>query len=68
MAIMQFDDCIVRNSLNSNKFVIICEPEAMLRNHLVRGYNEKIFYAETKGNSEIVNQIEFHATEKNEIS
>ena len=67
MAIMQFDDCIVQKSLNRNKFEIICHPEAMLRNHLIRGYNEKIFYAESFGSSERVSEIEFHAAEKNQI-
>ena len=39
----------------------------MLRNQMIRGYNEKIFYALRIGNSERVMQIEFHASEKNEV-
>ena len=38
--------------MNKKQFKIICQPEAMVRRHLVRGYNEKIFYAETSGNAE----------------
>ena len=52
MVILQFDDSIVQASLNSNTFEVICEPESMIRRHLVRGYNEKIFFAETQGNTE----------------
>lgn len=52
MLIIQFNDCIVEASLNNRTFKVICEPEAMIRRHLVRGYNEKIFFAETSGNAE----------------
>lgn len=40
----------------------------MVRRHLVRGYNEKIFYAETQGNAEKVYQLEFHTSKPNEIN
>ena len=47
MLIIQYNDCIVQASLNKQIFKIISQPQAMLRRHLVRGYNEKIFFAET---------------------
>ena len=40
----------------------------MLRRHHVRGYNEKIYYAESSGNSEKIQQIEFHNSKLNEIT
>ena len=52
MFIVQFNDCIVQASLEKKQFKIICEPEAMVRRHLVRGYNEKVFFAESSGNAE----------------
>ena len=68
MMIIQFNDCIVQASLNRPTFKIICKPEAMLRRHMVRGYNEKIFYAESIGNAEKIYQLEFHHLQSNEIS
>lgn len=50
MLIIQFNDSIVQASLNRNFFKLVCNPETMIRRHLVRGYNEKIFYAESSGN------------------
>ena len=34
---------------------------------MVRGYNEKIFYAESHGASEKLNQLEFHSSRKNTL-
>ena len=67
MLVIQFNDCIVKASLNKPIFSIICEPAAMLRRHMVRGYNEKIFFAESSGNAEKIYQLEFHPT-KNELN
>ena len=47
---------------------MICRPETMVRRHLVRGYNEKIYYAETQGNTEKIKQLEFHVSIPNEIT
>ena len=68
MFIVQFNDCIVQASLNEPIFKVICEPEAMIRRHLVRGYSEKIFYAESSGNAEKIMQLEFHKSKPNEIT
>ena len=57
---MQYNDCIVQASLNKQIFKIISLPEAMLRRHIVRGYNEKIFFAETQGQAEKICQLSFH--------
>ena len=67
MIILQFDDSIVQASLNLNSFEVICEPESMIRRHLVRGYNEKIFFAETQGNTEKIQKLEFHQTKANSV-
>lgn len=38
----------------------------MIRRHLVRGYNDKVFFAETSGsNTEKIYQLEFHPTQSN---
>lgn len=60
MIILQFNDCIVQASLNKKIFKVICEPKAMLRRHLVRGYNEKVYFAESSGNTEKIYELEFH--------
>ena len=68
MLIIQFDDCIVQASLNKNMFKVICKPEAMVRRHVVRGYNEKVYFAETSGNAEKIHQLDFHTSKPNEIT
>ena len=40
----------------------------MIRRHLVRGYNEKIFFAESSGNVDKIFQVEFHPSKANEIT
>ena len=40
----------------------------MVRRHLVRGYNEKVFYAESSGNAEKIQQLEFHPSKADEIT
>ena len=67
MLIIQFDDCIVESSLNNRTFKVICSAEAMIRRHLVRGYNEKIFFAETSGNAEKIQMLEFHPSRHNKL-
>ena len=67
IVIMQYNSCIVQLSLNKPIFKIICEPEAMVRRHMVRGYNEQVYFAESFGNAEKIYQIEFHPHLKNEI-
>jgi len=53
MFIIQYNDCIVEASLNNKKhFVEIVDSKSMIRRHLIRGYNERVFLAETSGNAE----------------
>lgn len=68
IVIVQFNSTIVQLSLNKPTFKIICEPEAMVRRHMVRGYNEQVYFAESSGNAEKIFQIEFHPHFKNEIT
>ena len=65
MVIMQFNDSIVMNSLNRTKFEIICKPEAMVRRHMVRGYDEKVYYCESHGSAEKIFQLGFHSSREN---
>ena len=67
MLLIQYNDTIVQASLNDNIFELIVEPEQMLRRHIVRGYNEKLYYCETSGNVDKVCEIEFHPTKPNQI-
>ena len=67
MLIIQYEDSIVQTSINTNTAQVICEPTAMIRRHMVRGFNEKVFYAETMGTAEKVQMLEFHKTIPNEL-
>ena len=58
----------MKASLNKKIFKVISEPQAMLRRHMIRGYNEKIFFAETSGNAEKIYQIELHNSMANEVT
>ena len=40
----------------------------MIRRHLVRGYNEKVFYAETASSAVKIQELEFHKSNPNEIT
>lgn len=51
MLIMQFNDCVVQASLNVPSFKFLCQPQDMIRRHLVRGYEEKVFYVENAGSA-----------------
>ena len=67
MFIIQFNDSIVQASLNERIFKFLCAPKAMIRRHLVRGYNEKVFFAESVGNADKLHELEFHKANPNEI-
>ena len=40
----------------------------MVRRHLVRGYNEQVYYAETTGNAEKIFKLELHANKIGEVT
>ena len=66
--IVQFNDCIAQASLNLHTFEIICEPEDMVRRHMIRGYNDKIFFAESSGNVDKIQKLEFHSSDAYKIT
>ena len=69
MMIIQYNDSIVSASLNDkNNFDEICGSQAMLRRHLIRGYNDKIFYAESTGNSEKIQELTLHNSKAETVS
>ena len=70
MLIIQFNDTILSASLNKNHYKIkfLTEPQAMIRRHLVRGYNEKVYFAESLGNAVKIQELEFHRSNRNEIT
>ena len=63
MFVIQYNDCVVTASLNDKKnFVEQCGPQAMLRRHLIRGYSDRVFYAETSGNAEKIFELGLHGS------
>ena len=58
--VMQFNDCIIQGCLNDQSLKFICKPHTMMKRHIVRGYNEKIFFAERQGHVEKIQQVQFH--------
>ena len=39
----------------------------MTRRHLIRGYNEKVFYAASSGNSEKIFKVEMHPSKPDAV-
>ena len=39
----------------------------MLRQHLIRGYSDKVFYAESNGNTEKIFQINLHSNKRDTV-
>ena len=67
MLIIQFNDCIVQASLNDNFFKLICQSDSMLTLHMLLGYNEKVYFAETCGSYDKISLVEFHPSKSNQI-
>ena len=67
MVILQFNDSIASVSLNTSKMAIVSKPKDMVRRHMVRGYDEKIFFCESNGTSETIVELELNSKQKNEI-
>ena len=67
MLIIQFNDSIVKVSLNTGKMKIVCEPSSMVRLHMVRGYEERIFFCESNGASEAIIELDLNSKKKNSI-
>lgn len=68
MLIIQFNDCIVQASFNEAIFKVICRPDNMIRRHMIRGYNEKVYFAQSHGTSQKIQQLAFHVSKSNEIT
>ena len=67
--IMQFNDIICSASLNEKKdWQEWCEPTSMVKRHLVRGYNEQVYFAETSGNAEKIFKLELHSSKVGEVT
>ena len=61
--IIQYNDSIATASLTDKKdFREVCGAQAMLRRHLIRGYSDRVFYAESTGNAEKLFQLNLHNT------
>ena len=58
--IMQFNDVVVSSSLNENKWQEWCVASDMVKRHLVRGYQEQVYYAESSGSAEKIYKLEMH--------
>ena len=57
MVIIQFNDSMAYVSLNSSKMQVISKSKEMVRRHMVRGYDEKIFYCENNGTSDSIQEL-----------
>ena len=69
MFIIQYNDSIASASLtDKHNFVEWCGPQAMLRRHLIRGYSDRVFYAESTGNAEKIIQLSLHNTKPETVS
>ena len=67
--IIQFNDSIFSISLNNKiDWKQQCEPNSMVRRHLVRGYNDQVFFGETSGNAEKIWKLELHAGKIGEMT
>ena len=40
----------------------------MVKRHLVRGYNEQVYFAETSGNAEKIYKLELHTSKVGEVT
>ena len=67
MVVIQYKGSIVAASLNTHRQEIICESGAMVRQHMVRGYKEKIFYCESHGSTQKITQVELDSETQNLI-
>ena len=66
---MQFNDIICTASLNEKRsWEEVCKAKDMVKRHLVRGYCEQVYYAETAGNAQKVFKLEQHSTKAGEIT
>ena len=64
IAIMQYSDCIVSASLNDRSgWKELCSPSDMVRRHLVRGYKDQVYFAETSQNAATIYKLEIHKEE-----
>ena len=46
---------------------VICLPDVMVRRHMVRGFNEKVFYFERQDNEDRLMQLEIDSQNKDKI-
>ena len=68
MLIIQYNHSIVNVSLNTGKMEIVSKPSSMVRLHMVRGYDERIFYCESNGASEAIIELDLNPKEKNKVT
>ena len=69
MLVMQYNDVIVSASLNNkNHWQEWNTRTAMVRRHLIRGYNDQIYFAETVGNAEKIYKLELHSSKIGEVT
>ena len=51
----------------AGKMEVICQPDAMVRRHLVRGFNEQVFYFERQDGADKIIRIKFDPENKNQF-
>ena len=49
------------------KMEVICQPDAMVRRHMVRGFNEQVFYFESQDSADKIIQIKIDPESKDQF-
>ena len=52
---------------DAGKMEVICQPDAMVRRHLVRGFNEQVFYFERQDSADKIIQIKLDSETKDQL-
>ena len=58
--IIQFEHCIASSTVRSNVLKLHCEKNKMIREYMVRGSTDTIFYAEKSLDRSLIYKFEFH--------
>ena len=58
---MQYNCSIIAQSLNEDSQInLLCDTKCMIRRHLVRGYNDQVFFAESSGSTDKIYSVQMN--------
>ena len=58
--IIQFEHCIASSTVRSNVLKLHCEKNKMIREYMIRGSTDTIFFAEKSLDRSLIYKFEFH--------